>query len=494
MKKHPCAWLACLVVSAVLVPVWTASAGTSVELRLVDGSRVRVDRIGPETNGRHIALRVEGDRIVLTRLVPWHRVDSACIGNQTFAREILQTYFTQKSQENSPPGDEPGVRLRLLPVRHESAPAGDPFADDGDRAREPSTDFSEKKPAVVPDNCCSPPARPAAAPRLDAVCERCYPILPLEATVIGIRQDPLCTTNVSNFVFLRKFCTRMGATHSESSSRACVGTADSLRSLAVAPELEATVIGIRQDPLCAYRDLLEQHFPDGVPVSETPFVLDMLRAKKDYEVFTAGQPAAKKRVPPQPLPPHRETVQPIRNLTVRALPISEHGKVDWDALSVEVTALDRFGHPTKVRGTLRATLWGRKQQLVSSFGEQFFAKPGRIEKITAWTRIVGSGSPLGQPSRLVLPLPHPLPDHDLRRAAFGELHVQLAVPGEGVFETTERDILLRHRSPLRDRNLVETGSRFFAQESTHGSRMPGGLMFDAPTSLGSERRILTVPP
>ena len=71
MKKHLCQWFPCLVVAAILVPAGKASAEREIELRLVDGSRVRVDRIGPETNGHRIALRVEADRMVLTRLIPW---------------------------------------------------------------------------------------------------------------------------------------------------------------------------------------------------------------------------------------------------------------------------------------------------------------------------------------------------------------------------------------------------------------------------------------
>ncbi len=420
-----------------LLFAWTVSASASIELRLVDGTHVRAEGIGPETNSRHIALRIQSDRIVLTRLVPWRRVDSARIGDQTFARDILQTYFRQKSRNDSLSGERSTVRLQLLSARYSAAPPSDPFADDDKSLKESAPVLSEKRPAVVPDGCCDPRAHLYEAPRFAAGREYCYPVLPLEATVIGVREDPLS----------------------------------------------------------AYGDLLQEFFPDGVPVSETPFVLDMLRARKDYDVFTGGHPAAEKRLPPEPLPPHRETVQPIRTLSVDALPISAHGKVDWDALAVEITAFDRFGLPTAVRGTLRATLWGRKQRLIQSVGEHFFAEPGRIEKVATWTRMIENGSlhEHPQPNRLILPLPRPLPDHDLRRAAFGELHVQLAVPGEGVFETTERNVLLRHRSVLRDRNLVETGSRFFAEESTHGSRMPGGLTF-RNFSSGPNGRVLTVQP
>lgn len=49
--------------------------------------------------------------------------------------------------------------------------------------------------------------------------------------------------------------------------------------------LEAKIVGIREAPLNAYRDGVESVFPHGVPVSERPFALHLMRARTARDVL-----------------------------------------------------------------------------------------------------------------------------------------------------------------------------------------------------------------
>lgn len=97
----------------------------------------------------------------------------------------------------------------------------------------------------------------------------------------------------------------------------------------------------------------------------------------------------------------------------------------------------------------------------------------------------------------VLPLQRPLPDRDVVTSTFGEVTVELLMPGVGVFEASAPDIVLSQQSVLRRESLDRDGSRFFPSESTTGSPQttrsrnrftwPGGVS-------GPERGILPIQP
>lgn len=103
----------------------------------------------------------------------------------------------------------------------------------------------------------------------------------------------------------------------------------------------------------------------------------------------------------------------------------------------------------------------------------------------------------GQDFVFVLPLQRPLPDHDVGIGTFGEVTVELLMPGVGVFEASAPDIVLSQHSALRRERLDRDGSRFFPNESTTDSPQttrsrnrftwPGGVS-------GPERGILPIQP
>ena len=233
---------------------------------------------------------------------------------------------------------------------------------------------------------------------------------------------------------------------------------------------ESVVIGIREDPLNAYADALARFFPHGVPISEAGFALHVLRGRKIDEMLYDD----KRFVPPRPpgapsdIPSPAEAAAPIRTIAVHATPVSSHGKTDWDALAVDVQAFDHIGRVVPVRGTALLTLWGLvRQPTRTRLFEPFVADPTRVRRLATWTRTI---STFGADSRFMVPLPSPTPEHRPGVFPLGELHLRLLIPGSGTFETTQRDVLLSHRSTLRDRLREETGSRFFAVEGTSDRR------------------------
>lgn len=70
--------------------------------------------------------------------------------------------------------------------------------------------------------------------------------------------------------------------------------------------VEARVIGLRDAPLSAYRDGVEAVFPHGIPVSERPFALHLMRARTARDLLV---PQAYLRPPAgmHPGPPGRAT-------------------------------------------------------------------------------------------------------------------------------------------------------------------------------------------
>lgn len=75
----------------------------------------------------------------------------------------------------------------------------------------------------------------------------------------------------------------------------------------------------------------------------------------------------------------------------------------------------------------------------------------------------------GHDSVLLLPLQRPLPDHDVATGTFGEVTVELLMPGVGVFEANAPEVALSHQSGLRRDMLDRDGSRFYPNESTTDS-------------------------
>lgn len=270
-----------------------------------------------------------------------------------------------------------------------------------------------------------------------------------------------------------------------------------------------TVIGVRDDPLGAYQDSVVRAFPFGVPQLETEFALELMRAARARNVL---EPAGEIDVPSptEPAPPTRSEPQSffvprrslVRSIAAAVRPVNANGRVDWNAIEVEVRALDLEGHIVPANGTLQATLWGRREKLVRSIGTVLAAEPGDVLKLGEWTRnldphtatTVAADGKIAAASRFLLELSDISPDLHFDLAPLADLHIRFAVPGQGVFETTVDGINLRRRSPVRDQRLIESGSPFLPGEGTSLRTQPAGSWrFTRPTS-GPDRRVLSVEP
>ncbi|TXT20830.1 MAG: hypothetical protein FD138_4155 [Planctomycetota bacterium] len=224
---------------------------------------------------------------------------------------------------------------------------------------------------------------------------------------------------------------------------------------------------------------------------------------------------------------------PLSELIVAAQPISTFGRMDWDSLRLSVRGFDQTGTPVPLFGTLQVTLWGLRDEVgrptrvntPTGFVDVPSQRHLTLDKIHTWTRnldssiqrLPGIGTPIGgrpgnggivyedltarpwsasgfgnqtvpdfqgrqdrgrpiyarNPSdvvQMILPLPQRLPDSEAQRGPFGEVSVELLMPGVGVFSATSPGVALVHQSPLRQELLNQTGSRFFPDEITTDNR------------------------
>lgn len=209
--------------------------------------------------------------------------------------------------------------------------------------------------------------------------------------------------------------------------------------------------------------------------------------------------------------------QTVARIEVQAEPLSTQRKMEWDALRLSLWGVDSHGDDAPLFGTLRVTLWGLRQEPArldqNQFGPLYGPVPRGIEKLATWTRPVDSeivrpanattvegAVPSAVSARpndarsasiVTLPLPRPLPEHDSRLAAVGEVSVELLMPGVGVFEAAAA-VSLSHESPLRQYRLMRDGTRFFKGETTSDSQQPFGDITNR--ALWPERRVLTIQP
>jgi len=231
--------------------------------------------------------------------------------------------------------------------------------------------------------------------------------------------------------------------------------------------------------------------PTGVPFVNPGVVIGVRRVLDLFPPFPLLPPPC----PPPPLVPllinqRDKSEAPIMEIAVDAVPIRSHGRLDWDALELRVTALDPLGNPVPFAGVLQATLWGQQQELVRSVGRSLIGDPIRIAKIGHWTRNVHPfapgvpGDPLlrtqgtmwlpGAVLQTRLPLPASSPEHNSGWHSLGDLSVELSVPGQGVYAAQVAAVPLRQFSPLRDDLFEQSGSRFFSGELLHGRRRVAG--------------------
>lgn len=148
------------------------------------------------------------------------------------------------------------------------------------------------------------------------------------------------------------------------------------------------------------------------------------------------------------------------------------------------------------RGGARDSAVEERVRLANTWGSTGYWQEARVGARQDGRRAETRGVE-GHDSVFVLPLQRPLPDQDNGIGTFGEVTVELLMPGVGVFEASAPDVVLSHQSALRRERLDRDGSRFFPNETTTDSPQttrsrnrftwPGGVS-------GPERGILPIQP
>ena len=180
-------------------------------------------------------------------------------------------------------------------------------------------------------------------------------------------------------------------------------------------------------------------------------------------------------------------------LVVWARPFNRSGLADWNSLDVFVQGRTAAGQSCPIRGTLRCSLWARRQALVSSYGGMSMEEPREIALLGQWSRSVEmfEADEAGV-QRVVLPLDPRLPDHDLTWSAYGLLAVEIDIPGQGRLATSTEPIPLRQLGLIRGRSIQEFGNSFLPNQSTSGSMRPIGSW--SLSGLRPDRRLFSVQP
>jgi len=228
------------------------------------------------------------------------------------------------------------------------------------------------------------------------------------------------------------------------------------------------VVGVLPDRTSAYADLSPAVYPNGIPATEAPFALGVLRELRRLEAvgpyLGPTLPPAPSFGPVVPAPTDDAVPGELSQIEARVMPIRQGGTADVNALGVEVIGLDGTGHAVPVEGTAQLFLYAGEQELVRAFDNAYSAHSKGLVRLAEWTRNVTPDA------SLILRLPQPLPEHNPNISPVGTVRVRLSVPGKGVFETLAEPVTLRPASALRENLRRETGSRFLDSERTSGSK------------------------
>lgn len=182
-------------------------------------------------------------------------------------------------------------------------------------------------------------------------------------------------------------------------------------------------------------------------------------------------------------------------LVVWARPFNRSGLADWDALEVFVQGRTASGQSSPIRGSLRCSLWGRRQDVVSAYGDIWFEDQREIALMGQWSQSIEPfEADMSGVQRIVLPLAPNVPDHDLTWSPYGLLAVELDIPGQGRLATSSEPIQLRQSGLIRGRAIQEFGSPFLPQQSTSGSVRAIGLWPQSLSGLRPDRRLFSVQP
>ncbi len=158
----------------------------------------------------------------------------------------------------------------------------------------------------------------------------------------------------------------------------------------------------------------------------------------------------------------------IQSLAIDAYLANWDADVEVDGIALSLAAIDCFGAPAAVNGTLNVELFAERR---SRLNPPPLQQREDLQRFGAWTKVLLAE--YGGEQFFLLPFQAVAPDFDAAISNYGLLHVTLAVPGQGVFEASVSDLRIRPISRDRDRLQDTFSRRFLRTEATGLSKFTG---------------------
>jgi hypothetical protein len=214
-----------------------------------------------------------------------------------------------------------------------------------------------------------------------------------------------------------------------------------------------SVAGVHEgDRSLSQRDLIQL-----AEAARLPPTAPAVNTRQRIVVPTSSSPsdATPRTIPQEPLATPR-----VAAVTFDAMLGNWDEDVTTDGLYVQITATDSWGEPVTMRGVLNLELYSMRRIDQDSAPHGRGRHIGLLEK---WSTTVECEP--GDPHTWVrLPFQAIHPEFDVDWAPYGLAHIQLVVPGHGVFHHSIDGLRIRPWAPLRDALQRHNKTRFFPNE------------------------------
>jgi hypothetical protein len=215
---------------------------------------------------------------------------------------------------------------------------------------------------------------------------------------------------------------------------------------------------------------------DSYNVDQFQQVLPQVKSERVIDSPATVAPAKPSAPATNPHTPYSELAQRALSGTSRVQSISIDAYVaNWDAdtevdgIVLTVDAVDQFGAPLAIDGTLSVELVAERR---SQLRPQLRQRRDHFQRFGNWTKMMRAEDSGQQVFFLPFQAIHPEFDHAI--GSYGLVHAKLAVPGHGVFEASISDLRIRPVSRIRDRIQNSHARRFHQTESTGRAKYTGG--------------------
>jgi hypothetical protein len=193
-------------------------------------------------------------------------------------------------------------------------------------------------------------------------------------------------------------------------------------------------------------------------------------ARELAAVSEEQKPAANQEHPPAKRQPTRRPESRIRSNRVTQFQFDAYlanwdRDVESDGLRLHLLPSNAAGQLQPVNGTLRVELLAERH---AKYHHVHRERGLQLQRVDRWNLPVRRSQFTGEGLTISLPFRAAHPEHDTRWSNHGLVHVQLIVPGQGIYERSLDGIRVRPFAPLRDALELESHRRFLPTELTQG--------------------------